>query len=139
MDGGKSTYKLRKKAQKNFSRTLTHSHLSTRASFFCPQGGRCREVKLYMQSKNSPTPPRFTFLMHPAYAIVSPLKCSTTFISHSPPPSPQTEMAIKCSDNALRKTSKWYRWYNNIAYKLTFLMQSSKRPYYGGTVPHMDS
>ena len=75
----------KKRHQNNFSRRLTHSHLSTTATFFCPQGGRCGEVKLYMQSKNSPTPARFTFLMYPAYAIVSPLKCSTTFISHPPP------------------------------------------------------
>lgn len=76
----------KKRHKKNFSRRLTHSHPCTTATFFGPQGGRCGEVKLHMQSKNSFTPPRFTFLMHPAYVIVSPLKCSTTFITPPPPP-----------------------------------------------------
>ena len=32
-----------------------NSHLSTMAIFFCPQGGRCREVRLY-QELTAPIP-----------------------------------------------------------------------------------
>ena len=39
----KLSYPLRK-----YSLTSTKGHLSTTATFFCPQGGRCGEVQLYL-------------------------------------------------------------------------------------------